>query len=271
LKINLHLKKAVLCLLLTSSTSFLLAQTDSTSLKPKRSNLRINFGLAHQRFIDEGLTFSKRAFHSTVPSLYLSYSWGRGNRIWQIGVEGSHGNAQTAEKDITADISTWNLSFNYLLKIKTYRFIGSRTEFWAGAGIGSNGLFTSNRTVLDNMGILLGHGLNLNVVQQMEISSSSHLKFWAEIPFATFTRSVIYDGGALDPHEYSGLNSLFLNTRFSFLNMRNFPQLRVEYTRKIAPLTDLTVQYRFAYVNNQYQHPVRFYGNQLLAGFKFNW
>lgn len=249
--------------------SLLLIYSVVANSQIKKSGIGINFGAAHYRIIDQGLTFNKLLFRGILPTVHLDYTKETSKGIFSTSLGACSGKIKMKDgKSDPADFTNARLSVSFVKKITTYKMFGWESTLYAGLQLGSLINYIKSED-LDNETVLVSHGLYINAFQDIPLDESKSIRLSIVLPVAAFMKRIIADGGLNIPptDEFSRpLNLLFSDTKFSFPGIARFG---IDYLKELSARTDFTIKYGFTYINTSVNEPIRYYSNEILLGFKF--
>ena len=251
----LLMKKRCFLLLSVVTSYYAVAQQDAQKIKQKY--LQFAVGLAHYRLIDEEFTYRKLPFKATLPKFQLAFIKETSRSIFNASIEGSTGNARSKQGSLHADINYGQVAFSYSRLVKDNEFAGLKSRLYAGAALSSVVHTLQNNHEVDNRSVILVHGLYLNVLQRIQVSTSNSVDFILLLPAITVSNNL-------------SVPEMNVVTKTSFFNLLAPLRIKVHYVNTLSPRTQLNVKYQFYYIRNPSGKPMRLYSNEIMAGFTFN-
>lgn len=265
---RISLKTILFLLVLVKTSGLLLAQTDGTMSPRRGGTLSVSIGLSHNRFIDEGLTFSRTLFRGTTWSPRIAYSNTGEKFIFSSSFAANIGSVKTRAGELPVQFLIADLHLNTMRRFADFQICGRSSQFYAGIDLGSKTYLTLNEPLLDNVSLLVVHGVYSSFQQNIHLSGKNELQVRLTLPVVAIINREIHDGGANPAaNEYNVTDLLFKNGRVGFQRLMG---LHVDYLKRISPKTDFSIKYAFTYMDYRTRFPITLYANEITAGFNFH-
>lgn len=258
-------------LLLVCITVPLFGQGETTSLKIRKSYLRLGVGIMHTRMIDEGYTDSHYLFRGTNAKLSLAYGRETENYIFNFTIEGSMGDLESKQGDLPSNYYFLEPSLEWLKPVTRYSTFGKENKLFLGAQLSSLNQGIENEKVVNNISIFSLHGMYLNVLNRLQLTQKHHLQLNYSLPVVVYENQALWNGGAskYTAHDSENIPKLLTdNGSFNYFNIFGNLQLGIDYILKTGKSTSLRVGYNFTYVNSHVESRLGFYSNDLLFELK---
>jgi hypothetical protein len=261
----MKIKLQIFFLLLTTAT---FGQPDSALQKTKKNNIQVNVGFAHSRLIDEGFTQSKLLFKGTNFKAGLGYGRKSNKYIFNFLTSFSKGKVSTKESKLPTDFANINASLDYLRSVK----VSKEHHFFAGLQLSTINHIMQSERIFDNIDAFSLHGVYLNFLDEILISKKQSIQILYSMPAVVYENRALWNGGA-STFAYMDQKKIFklftTHGKYSYFNLINNIQLKIDYSLKIGKNTDFNIIYRFFYFHDFIQAPIHIYSNELLFGLKF--
>jgi hypothetical protein len=264
---RIFLKTILLFIALVKTPGPILAQTEGARLPTRGGSLGVSIGLSHNRFIDEGLTFSRILFRGTTWSPRIAYSNTSEKYIVNTAFAANIGSVKTKTGELPVDFLIADFHINTLRRFADFQKFGRRNRFYAGIEFRSKTYLTLNEPLLDNASLLVIHGLYSSFQQNIYLSATKELQVRMLLPIVALINREVHDGGANPAtNEYNAGELLFQNGHVEFPHVMQF---QLDYLKAISPKTDFCVRYNFTCLNYRKEFPMTLYANEITAGLNF--
>ena len=259
----------ILLFVFISSVAF--GQTVDTTLKIRKSNIRLGIGLIHIRMIDEGYTDSRLLFRGTNSKFSLAYGRETGKHIFSFSVSGSIGKVESRQGNLPTNYYFLHPSLEFLRNIRADELFGKENELYLGVLLSSFNQGIENERVIDNLSIFSLHGLYFSFCNRLSLNKRQYFQLSYLMPAVVFENRLLWNGGA-SRYTYRDTENiprlLADNGKFSYFNLFNNIQFGLDYVVKTGKATSIRIGYKFISASSLIEAPLHLYSNELILELK---
>jgi len=255
-------------IILISTPRAVHGQTDSLTGFRCRG-VGVAMGLGYNRLIDEGLTYDRTLFSGGSFNIQLDYTISKEKFIFSTRMLAHFGNAKADEGKLKTKFYQAEIALSGLWKIKQNQLFGRAGKLYAGPELSMKALVLENMDRLDNIDMLVMHALYLKVQQQLYLGPGKLLCVRLILPIAAFVKHENLNGLANQEMTEMRENLGSLLLRNATFEIPSHLRFQSDYIKRIAPGTDVFLQYNFSYIATTVNTPLNVYSNELLAGLRF--
>jgi hypothetical protein len=246
------------------------AQTNTDSIRIKKSSIEFNFGVIHTRLIDQGYTDSKLLFYGTNSKFRIGFSRELSTHLFNFALEVADGKVRSLHGNLPSQLTQGVVTLEYFHRLQQFNLFERESDVFIGINGSSRIYFLENSPIIDNTSIFTMQGIHLIAATRIKLNQKQQLNVSYLVPALVSAGRVLYSEADYSYRMQAQPIAYLLDySRTTYFSVFDLIQLKADYTKKFSSAASFTIRYSFIYAESRFKAPIALYSNEILFGLKF--